>query len=155
MKTTSETEIDSFRVVVASLLLAGFLMVGTPAQSQTVFLKEIASITTTKVNDAGDLTTKQDSYFNDVTQYFSKAKECSRIHLLSNDKAEYRIGFSVAHILQDYTLNYEVSERSGLVLGTKTVHSIPDMAKAACTLIEWRKRHEHDPPERQHPPMPR
>jgi hypothetical protein len=154
LKTTSETRIDCFRVVVASLLLAGFLMVGTPAQSQTVFLKEIASITTTKINDAGDLTTKQDSYFNDVTPYFSKAKECSGIRLLSNNKADYRIGFSVAHILQDYTLNYEVSERSGLVLGTKTVHSIPDMAKGACALIESRK-HQHEPPERRHPAIPR
>ena len=150
-----EKKIDRFRVVVTGLVLAGFLVVGTPAHSQTVFLKESASITTTKINDAGDLTTRKDSYFNDVAQYFSKTKECSGIRLSPNGKADFNVEFSVAHILQDYTLNYVVADRSGLVLGTKTIHSIPDVAKDACALIEVRKRGQREHREREYRGRPR
>ena len=144
MKITSEDKLDRFWVVVAGLVLAGVLVVGTPAHSQTIHLKELASITTTKMDAAGDLTTRIDSYLTDVAQYFAKTEQCSGTRLTSNDKADFIVGFWVAHILQEYTITYEVADRSGLVLGTKTIHSIPDVAKGACTLIESRKHHKRE-----------
>jgi len=144
VKITSEDKLDRFWVVVAGFVFAGVLVVGTPAHSQTILLKESASITATKINDAGDITTRKDSYLTNVAQYFSNTKQCSGTSLTSNGKGDFIVEFSVAHILQDYTIAYVVADRSGLVLGTKTIHSIPDVAKDACTLIESRKHPKHE-----------
>lgn len=118
---------------VLAVLFAGFVSVGETAQGQTLFLKEGGSITAIKTSN-GDITTRADSYFNTVSQAFSRQKECSTIKLQQNN-ANFTVQFYVAHLLEQYTVSYVVVNKSGAVITTASTNSIPDAAEKICELI--------------------
>jgi len=116
--------------------------VGQPAQGQSLFLKEGGSITVTKTS-SGDLTAREDSYFSTISHAFSQQKGCSTVKL-QGDNANFTVQFYVAHLLEQYTISYVVVDKSGSVINTTTINSIPEAAGKICELISAARK---EPPQ--------
>lgn len=154
MEFLPNTRVSSSFVLLMSLVLGSLPSVGRtpprelpphmPARSETLHLKEGASITVIKTS-SGDLTAREDSYANAMSQAFSQQKECSTVKLQDSGKTSFTVQFYVAHLLEQYTVSYAVVDQSGSVIKTGTTNSLGDTAEKVCELIRVSVKEPREP----------
>ncbi len=126
---------DHSWIFVVCLVLMGSLSASVPSHGQSVFLKEAGAITTSRTS-SGDLTTQVDSYLGQVTQQFSKKRECSGISLVQGNRASFTVQYFAAFLLDQRFVNFVVIDKKGTVLRTRTDHSIEAFVTEACEVIK-------------------
>lgn len=143
MKTLQERT-DRSWILVVCLVVMGFLCASVAAHGQAVLLKEGAAITTSRTS-SGDLTTRADSYLDQVTQQFSKKHECSGISLVQGNQADFTVQYFAAFLLDQKFINFVVADNKGTVLRSQTDNSIEAFVTDACEVIKEHKseRHSH------------